>query len=129
MNNNDTHGLKFCFISNSNHSYLTDYIQLSQNDFSKDFSFENLNLSDLRDFNPNIIVIDEYFKSKDYSSIIESIKLNFKHTIIYFLSPEYANYKSIIQSVNHKKHFYSNFSIDVLTQINESFGRSYLEAS
>ena len=40
MKNADTHGLKFCFISNSNHSYLNEYIEISQNDFRKDYSFE-----------------------------------------------------------------------------------------
>ncbi len=132
MNNKDTHGLNICFISNSNHSYLTDYIQLSKNDFSKDFSFKNINLLELKGFNPDIIIIDEYFKDKAYSSIINSIKLNFKHTTIYFLSPEYVNYNRIIQSVNQKNHFYSNFSVDVLKQINTKTnnGRSnYLEAS
>ncbi len=131
MNHKDTHGLKFCFISNSNNSYLVDYIQLSRNDFSKDFSFEKLNLSDLKSLNPDIIIIDEYFKNKAYTSIINSIKLNFKHTTIYFLSPEYTNYNRIIQSVNNRNHFYSNFSVDILNQINSSTGSSnnYLEAS
>lgn len=132
MNNKDAHGLKFCFISNSNHSYLTDYIQLSSNDFSKDFSFENLNLSALKKLAPDVIIIDEYFKAKDYKSIIDSIKMNFKYTTIFFLSPEYSDYNRIIQSVNHKNHFYSNFSVDVLKQINTQNGNgrsNYLEAS
>jgi hypothetical protein len=131
MKNADTHGLKFCFISNSNHSYLNEYIEISQNDFRKDYSFENLNLLNIKEFNPDVIIIDEYFKNKAYSSIINSIKLNFKHTTIYFLSPEYANYNSIIQSINHKTHFYSNFSIDILKQINTQHGsrNNFLEAS
>ena len=119
MNNKDTGGLKFCFISNANCSYLTEYIHLSLNDFRKDFSFTNLNLYDLRSYQPDIIVIDEYFKDKAHASLINSIKLNFKHTTIFLLSPEYANYNSTIQSANKEKHIYSNFCIDVLKQIDQ----------
>lgn len=123
---------KFCFISNSNKSYLTDYIKLTKNDCCLEYSFENVNLSELKDYKPDIIIIDEYFKNKAYNSIIESIKFNFNHTTIYFLSPEYSNYNSIIQSVNSKNHFYSNFSDDALNQINSISGNNrnnFLEAS
>jgi hypothetical protein len=132
MNNKYTGGLKFCFISNANYSYLTEYIHLSLHDFRKDFSFKNINLSDLRSYQPDIIVIDEYFKDNAYASIINSIKLNFKHTTIFLLSPEYANYNSTIQSANKEKHVYSNFCIDVLKQIDNlsrNNSDNYLEAS
>ena len=124
--------LKFCFISNSNQSYLADYINLSRYDFSLDFSFKNINLSELKSYEPNIIVIDEYFKDENYASVIDSIKLNFKHVKIYFLSPEYANYSDIIESVNNKNHYYSNFSVDILDHINsisKNDRSNYLEAS
>lgn len=132
MNNENTSALKFCFISNAKNSYLTEYIELSLNDFRMDFSFENLNLSDLKSYQPDIIIVDEYFKDRAYTSLISSIKLNFKHTTIYLLSPEYTNYKGSIQFGDQKNHFYSNFNIDVLKQISK-LGRndhnSYLEAS
>jgi hypothetical protein len=81
---------------------------------------------------PDIIIIDEYFKNKSYDEISNAIQLNFKSPTIYFLSPEYANYNRIIQSVNKKNHFYCNFSMDVLKQVNEKLenrGSSYLEPS
>ncbi|NQX97690.1 MAG: hypothetical protein HRT73_07395 [Flavobacteriales bacterium] len=121
---------KFCFISNSDQSYLADYVDLSHFDSSLDFSFDNINLTELKNFNPNIIIIDQYFCKKDYSSIIEIVKLNFKKSNIYFFSPEYANYNNVIQSVNNKKHYYSNFSVDILNHINSlTENGSYLEAS
>jgi hypothetical protein len=132
MNNNVTHGLKICFISNSQQSYLTDYIHLSKNDYILYFSFENLNLSELKNYNPDIIIVDEYFKNRNYNSIIKSIKLNFKHIKTYLLSPEYSNYNSTIQSLSNKNHFYSNFNIEVLHKINMLTGNNqsnYLEAS
>jgi hypothetical protein len=123
---------KFCFISNTEQSYLTDYINLSRYDLNIDFSFKNLNLLELKIYEPNIIVIDQYFNAEDFSSIINSIKLNFKQAKIYFLSPEYSNYNGVIQSLNNKNHFYSNFSVDILNHINSSTknnNNGYLEAS
>lgn len=124
---------KFCFISNSEQSYLTDYINLSRYDLNIDFSFKNLNLLELKIYDPSIIVIDQYFNEEDYKSIINSIKINFKKSKIYFLSPEYADYNGIIQSLNNPNHFYSNFSIDILNHINLIIGNDnnldYLEAS
>jgi hypothetical protein len=124
---------KFCFISKSEQSYLTDYINLSRNDLIKDFSFENLNLLGLKIYEPDIIVIDQYFTEDYNTSLISSIKLNFKKAKIYFLSPEYANHIGVIQSLNNKNHFYSNFSVDILNHINALLGdnssNDYLEAS
>jgi hypothetical protein len=122
---------KFCFISHSEQSYLTNYIHLSRNDINKDFSFQNLNLLELKIYDPNIIVIDQYFSTEDFSSIMNSIKLNFKRAKIYFLSPEYSDYNGVIQSVNNKNHFYSNFSVDILNHINSltDNNNGYLEAS
>ena len=124
---------KFCFISKSEQSYLTDYINLSRNDLNKDFSFENINLLGLKIYDPDIIVIDQYFSEESNASLISSIKLNFKKAKIYFLSPEYANYNGVIQSLNNKNHFYSNFSVDILNHINALLGgdssNDYLEAS
>ncbi|PCJ28359.1 MAG: hypothetical protein COA97_01650 [Flavobacteriales bacterium] len=110
---------------------MVDYINLSRSDVNLDFSFDNLNLLELKIFDPNIIVIDQYFNESDYNSIINSIKLNFKHAKIYFLSPKYANYNGVIQSLNHKNHYYSNFSVDILNHINSSSNSNnrYLEAS
>ena len=123
---------KFCFISNSDQSYLIDYINLSRDDLSIDFSFKNLNLLELKIFDPSIIVIDQYFNDEDCSSIINSIKINFKQSKIYILSPKYSNYNGVIQSLNNKHHFYSNFSIDILNHINSNSDNNcndYLEAS
>ena len=123
---------KFCFISNAEQSYLIDYINLSRDDINIDFSFKNLNLLELKIYNPSIIVIDQYFNDEDFGAIINSIKLNFKQAKIYFLSPEYVNYNGVIQSLNNKNHFYSNFSIDILNHINSYPGSNrndYLEAS
>ena len=61
MNNKKSPGLRVSFISHSNHSYLSEYIKLSDADRSEYNTFENLNLLALRNFNPNIIIIDEYF--------------------------------------------------------------------
>ena len=123
---------KFCFISDSEQSYLIDYINLSRDDLNIDFSFKNINLLELKIYDPNIIVIDQYFNEDDFSTIINSIKLNFKQAKIYFLSPEYTNYNGVIQSLNNKNHFYSNFSVDILNHINsypDSNRNNYLEAS
>ena len=120
---------KFCFISNSDQSYLADYVDFSRFDKSLDFSFDNINLTELKDFNPDIIIIDQYFYKKDCSLIKEMIKLNFNSAQIYFFSPEYANYNNVIQSVNNKKHFYSNFSVDIIAHINSISNKNYLEAS
>ena len=62
---------KFCFISNSEQSYLADYINLSRNDLILDFSFKNINLSELKNYEPNILIIDEYFKLS--CSVVNSI--------------------------------------------------------
>lgn len=120
---------KFCFISHTNQSYLAEYLDLDQFDTNIDFSFDNINLNELKNYDPNIIIIDQYFCEQDYSTIIESIKNNFKRASIYFLSPEYANYNGVIQSVNNKSHFYSNFSVDILNHINAISRRNYLKAS
>jgi hypothetical protein len=128
--NNDSR--KFCFISNSEQSYLADYINLSANDLVIDFSFNNINLSELKGYEPNMIIIDEYFKDEDYKTIIDSIKMNFKHVKIYFLSPEYSDYNGIIQSINNQNHYFSNFSIEIISHINDLTGNSsndYLEAN
>ncbi|MBL4667684.1 MAG: hypothetical protein JKY30_00260 [Flavobacteriales bacterium] len=133
MNRLTNNSRKFCFISNSDQSYLIDYINLSRSDMNIDFSFENLNLTELKNYAPNIIVIDQYFIDTNFDSIINSIKLNFKQAKIYFLSPEYADYNGIIQSLNNPNHYYSNFSLDILNHINsitrESSNNDYLEAS
>ena len=115
---------RFCFISNAEQSYLTEYIHLIQNDTSLDFSFKNINLTELKTFAPTIIIIDHYFTEKDYSAVINSLKLNFKNAKMYFLSPEYINYNRLIQSKNHSNHYYSNFSKDMLDHINSSIGRN-----
>ena len=121
---------KFCFISNANQSYLSDYINLSRNDLTQDFSFKELNLSILKAYSPNIIIIDQYFTDDDYSSVINSIKLNFKDVKIYFLSPEYANYNDVIHSLDNKNHFYSSFSVEILNHINSNtINEGYSEAS
>ena len=119
MINQPSNGLNACFISQSNHGYISDHINLSDHDNRQFFSFEELKLLQLKSFNPDTIIIDEYFKNKSYDSIIYAIKLNFKYTTIYFISPEYANYNSIIQSVNKNNHFYSNFSVDILKNMNK----------
>ena len=123
--------LRFCFIGPSPKSYLIEYIHLNRNDRNREYSFENLNLMELRAYDPHVIVIDEYFNDRDYSTIIQSIKRNFKGAKIYLLSPQYAGYQGIFQSLNHKNHYYSNFSIDIINHINSlSDDRTdYLEAS
>ncbi len=123
---------KFCFISNSNQSYLANYINLSPNDFNIDFAFDQLNLTELKSYDPNIIIIDQYFNDNNYSTIIKSIKMNFKNAKIYFLSPEYTNYNGVIQSMDNRNHYYSNFSVDILNHINSFTDNSrngFLEAS
>ncbi len=123
---------RFCFISNAEQSHLVDYINLSRNDLNIDFSFKNINLTQLKNYDPNVIIIDQYFIDKDYAPLIESIKINFKKAKLYFLSPEYANYNGVIQSMNNKNHFYSNFCVDILNHINSlsrNNGNNYLEAS
>ncbi len=132
MNQTNSPAQKFCFISTSEQSYLADYINLARNDSVLDLSFKNINLSELKSYEPNIIILDEYFKDEDYSNIIDSIKKNFRYVKIYFLSPEYANYNGIIQYINHKNHYYSNFSIEIINHINSISGNNqndYLEAS
>ena len=120
---------KFCFISNSNQSYLSDYLDLSDIDTNLNFSFKDINFSKLKSFAPHVIIVDQYFCEKDFTSIIESIKMNFTEANIYFLSPIYSNYNGLIQSVNNKKHFYSNLSKDILSHINPNLEKTYLEAS
>jgi hypothetical protein len=129
MNTSPNSSRKFCFISNSDQSYLSEYIDLSPFDSNLDFSFENINLNELKEYNPNIIIIDQYFYEKDCTSIIETLKTNFKDANIYVLSPEYTNYNGVIQSENNKKHYHSSFSVDILNHINAIPEESYLEAS
>ncbi len=123
---------RFCFVSNTSHSYLIEYVNLFEGDVIKEFSFKNLNLTELKSYAPSIIVIDQYFVDKDYNSIINSIKINFKRAKIYFLSPEFANLNGDVQSSNNKNHFYSNFNEDILNQINSTRGNdkrsNFLEA-
>lgn len=124
---------RICFIANSDQSYLVEYLNLSRDDVNKNFTFNKLNLSELRNFDPDIIVIDQYFTNQDYTSIINSIKINLEHAKIYFLSPEYANYSGVIQSMNNKNHLYSSFSVDILNHINATLWEynnrnNYLEA-
>ena len=120
---------KFCFISNSNQSYLADYLDLSRFDSNLDYSFDNINLNVLKGFDPDIIVIDQYFYEEDCTSVIETLKVNFENANIYFLSPEYANYNGIIQPLENKSHYHSNFSVDILNHINSISKENYLEAS
>ena len=122
---------KFCFIGNSEKSYLTEYIKLNIHDIKREFSFNTFNLSELNRFDPDIIIVDQYFINKNCLNVIESVKVNFKNTNVYFLSPEYVKYDRLIQSLNHKNHYYSNLNIDVLNHIN-SYGSdnndNYLKA-
>jgi DNA-binding NarL/FixJ family response regulator len=120
---------KFCFISNSDQSYLAEYIDLSRFDSNLDFSFENIDLKQLKEYKPNIIIIDQYFHKKDCTAIIERLKANFKDTNIYILSPEYNKNKGVIQSKNNKNHYYSSFSVDILNHINTISKENSLEIS
>ncbi len=114
--NNNPH--KFCFISISGQNYLTEYINISPHDLVLDFSFKNINLLELKNYEPNMIIIDEYFKDAKYTAVINAIKRNFKHVKIYFLSPEYANYNGTNLSIDKQNHHYSNLSLDILNHIN-----------
>lgn len=129
MNLSSESSRKFCFISCSNQNSLAEYFDLSRFDNNLDFSFENFNLTELKAFNPNIIVIDQYFCENDCSEIIQHLKINFKTANIYFLSPEYANHKGIVQPLKDKNHYYSNFSIDIRNHINTFSENEYLAAS
>tara|TARA_B100000809_G_C15077322_1_gene508335 strand:+ start:633 stop:1022 length:390 start_codon:yes stop_codon:yes gene_type:complete len=129
MNSTSNASRKFCFISNSDQSYLSEYIDLSRFDNNLDFSFENINLNELKEYHPDIIIIDQYFYDKDCSAMIETLKINFKDANIYILSPEYTNYNGVIQSVNNKNHYYSSFSVDIINHINALPKENYLEAS
>ncbi len=130
MNTSNT-SKKFCFISNSEKSYIAEYLNLSKQDKNKDYSFKNLDLNGLIEYSPNIIVVDLYFADKNYNKIAELIKNTFPKTLIYILSPEYADYNGLIQSLNNPLHYYSNFSMDILSHINKAIGGgySYSEAS
>lgn len=119
----------FCFISCSNQNSLAEYFDLSRFDNNLDFTFDNFNLNELKGFNPDIIVIDQYFCENDCTEIIESLKFNFKAANIYFLSPEYAQYNGIVQPLENESHYYSNFSVDILNHVNAISEESYLEAS
>jgi len=129
MNSSSNSSRKFCFISNSDQSYLSEYIDLSHFDSNLDFSFKNLNLRELKEYTPHIIIVDQYFYEEDCTAIIETLKTNFKEANIYILSPEYTNYNGVIQSENNKNHYYSSFSVDILNHINAISKESYLEAS
>lgn len=120
---------KFCFISCSSQNSLAEYFDLSRFDKNLDFTFENINIEELKLFSPDIIIIDQYFCEKDCSDIIDVIKTNFNYQKIYFLSPEYAQHQGIYQPESNKLHFYSNFSIDILNHINAVTDKSVLEAN
>ena len=120
---------KFCFISNSDQSYLSEYIDLSRFDSNLYFSFKNINLNELKEYKPNIIIIDQYFYDEDCTALIETLKINFKEANIYILSPEHTNYNGVVQSKNNKNHYYSSFSVDILNHINAIPEENYLEAS
>ena len=112
---------RFCFISNKGKSYLSNLIRFFANDSEIHFSFNQLKLLELKAYNPNIIIIDKYFLSKNHDNLIKSIKLNFKHTSIFVISPEHSNQSNLIQHTNNKKLFSSNLNKDILKHIN-SFG-------
>lgn len=124
---------RFCIISNANQSYLSGFIKLTNNDLKLTLSFKKINLALLKNYDPSVIIIDEYFNNEDFSGIIKSIKMNFKYSKIYFLSPEYADYNGVIQSLNHKNHYYSNLNVDILNHFkslrNRNNNNNYLEAS
>jgi hypothetical protein len=113
-----TKPLRFCFISNSGNSGLSKYFNFSNNDTKKEFSFKNLNLLELKGYEPNIIIIDKYFIKKNFNSIINSIILNFKRPKIYFLSPEFQSNNGVKQSLKNKNHFFSNFNEEFIFLIN-----------
>ncbi len=133
MKTANNNALKFCFIGNSDQNYLADYIHLTRYDQCENLTFGKLKLIEIKCFDPHYIIIDQYFSNGDYSSLIESIKLNFKNVKIYFLSPQYSKLEGVIQSEYCKNHYFSGFSSAILDHINLSIGKrndqnNYLEA-
>ncbi|MGB0897367.1 MAG: hypothetical protein ACPGRW_08610 [Flavobacteriaceae bacterium] len=120
---------KFCFISCSSQNALAEYFDLTRFDSNLDFTFDNIDLEELKNYNPDIIIIDQYFCEKDCSEILDQLKTKFEHQNIYFLSPEYAQHQGIHQPHSNKKHYYSNFSIDILNHINSISESSILEVN
>ncbi|MCB0400651.1 MAG: hypothetical protein KDD41_01065 [Flavobacteriales bacterium] len=120
---------KICFIGNSDHSYLLEYIHLNRSDQHLSFSFKTLDLNALLDFAPDIIVVDLYFCDQQYLKVADLIENAFPNTHVYILSPEFADFEGLMISTNNPVHFLSNLSVDILNHINgRSSGNSYLEA-
>lgn len=109
---------KIYFISNSGNSSLSEFINSNLYYESFDVSFKQLKLENLEKENPDIIVIDLYFKDNKHDEVINQVLNQFKQKPIYFLSPKDNNFKKVAQVINNQLHFLSNFSGDIINRIN-----------
>lgn len=109
---------KIYFISNSGNSSLSEFINSNLYYESFDVSFKQLKLENLEKENPDIIVIDLYFKDNKHDEVINQVLHQFKQKPIYFLSPKDSNFKKVAQVINNQLHFLSNFSGDIISKIN-----------
>lgn len=116
---------KIYFISNSGNSSLSEFINSNLYYESFDVSFKQLKLENLEKENPDIIVIDLYFKDNQHDEVINQVLKQFTHKPIYFLSPKDNNFKKVGQVINNQLHFLSNFSGDIISRINSYLNQIY----
>ena len=123
---------KFCILHKNKTSLLTNFIQFSKKDKLKSYSFNNISIKEIEKYAPDAIIIDNYFSDCNYKLLISTIIHNFKHTNIYVISPEYAQYNRVIKSFNCENHIFSNLNENVIQMINSTVGcdpSNYLTAS
>jgi len=122
---------KFCILSKNEISSLSEFISFSINDNVKDLAYSNFSISEIEEFAPNAIIIDDYYTQCNYSLIIDSIINKFPKTNIYVISPEYAEFNDVLNPYNSENHYFSNLNENILELINSTEGNdpsTYLKA-
>jgi len=111
---------KICIFSKNEISSLSDFFNFLANDEIKNISYSKFSITELENFAPDSIIIDDYYTKCNYGLIIDTIIHKFPETKIYVISPEYAKFNRVIISPSGENHFLSNLNETIINLINST---------
>jgi hypothetical protein len=113
---------KICVLSKNEISSLSEFFRFSKNDQIKDVPYSNFSITEMEEFSPDTIIIDDYYTKSNYELIIDTIINKFPEKKVYVISPEYAEYNRVVTSPSGKNHFFSNLNETIIDLINSKQG-------
>jgi len=122
---------KVYILSINERCVFFDFLSFSINDIVKDYAYSKFSITELEEFSPNAIIIDNYYTRYNYNLIIATILKKFPTTQIFVLSPEKNKYNDISNSKNSEIHYFSYLNENIINRISSTQGNdpsSYLTA-